>query len=410
MWTGPDDRRVVATRLEPTRSDEAPPLIAHVIFRLDVGGLENGLINLINRIPPERFRHVIICLTDYSEVRSRLERDIPVFALHKRPGNSPTMHWKLWRLLNRLKPDIVHTRNLAALECTVPAFWARVPVRIHGEHGRDVEDLDGTSLSRRRLRRIFKPFVHQYVALSKDLETYLRDCIHVPAAKIAQFWNGVDTEIFRPAQGGREPLPVAGFAPSDAFVIGTVGRMQEVKDQVTLARAFVRLARAAPGMERRLRLVMVGNGPLRAQAAAILQEAGLGELAWLPGERDDVARLMRGLDVFVLPSLAEGISNTILEAMASGLPVIATAVGGNPELVHDGHNGTLVPRSDPDALAAAMLQYYSDPAERQRHGRQGRNTAVQRFSIATMVSSYVDLYDRMLEGKKGNVRYHGHLR
>src|SRR5688572_9277974 len=141
-----------------TRADEAPPLIAHVIFRLDTGGLENGLINLINRMPAARFRHVIICLTEYSNFRARIERDVPVFALHKRPGNSPTMHWKLWRLLRRLRPDVVHTRNLAALECTLPAFLARVLVRIHGEHGRDVEDLDGTDPGRRRLRRLFKPF------------------------------------------------------------------------------------------------------------------------------------------------------------------------------------------------------------------------------------------------------------
>ncbi len=379
------------------------PLVAHVIYRLDVGGLENGLVNLINRIPAERFRHAIICLTGYSEFRRRIRRsDVPVFALDKPAGNSPITLLKLWRLLRQLRPDIVHTRNLAALEGTLPAALAGVPVRIHGEHGRDVGDLDGSSPKAQWLRRLFKPFVHQHIALSKDLERYLLEKIGVPRAKVAQLYNGVDTELFHPAHGGREPLPVhastpADFASPDAFVIGTVGRMQTVKDQVTLARAFVLLLEIAPQARQRLRLVMVGEGPLRKQVADVLDQAGAGRLAWLAGERDDVPRIMRGLDLFVLPSLAEGISNTILEAMASALPVVATAVGGNPELVDEGRTGTLVPPDDPQAMAQAMLRYYTDAAECRRQGREARRIAEQRFSMTAMVSGYLAIYDRMLE-------------
>lgn len=377
------------------------PLIAHVIYRLDVGGLENGLVNLINHMPAERFRHVIICLTNYSDFRQRIRRsDVPVFALNKPPGNSPITLFKLWRLLRQLRPDIVHTRNLAALEGTLPAALAGVPARVHGEHGRDVSDLDGSNIGRQRLRRLFKPFVHHYVALSKDLERYLHEKIHVPRARIAQLYNGVDTDLFHAADGGREPLPHPEFAPADAFVIGTVGRMQAVKDQITLARAFVLLLQMAPHAAKRLRLVMVGDGPLRTQVADILEQAGAGALAWLPGERDDVARIMRGLDLFVLPSLAEGISNTILEAMASGLPVVATAVGGNPELVDEGRTGQLVPRSDPQAMAQAMLRYNADPAECRRQGLEARRRAERDFSMTAMVNNYMAIYERMLQGNK----------
>ena len=143
------------------------PLVAHVIHRLDVGGLENGLVNLINRIPTGRFRHAIICLTNYSAFRQRIQRsDVPVFALNKPPGNSPVLHFKLWRLLMQLRPDIVHTRNLGALEGALPAALAGVPVRIHGEHGHDVGDLGGGSRKYQWFRRALKPFVHQYIALS----------------------------------------------------------------------------------------------------------------------------------------------------------------------------------------------------------------------------------------------------
>lgn len=377
------------------------PLIAHVIYRLDIGGLENGLVNLINRIPADRFRHAIICLTDYSDFRQRItRRDVPVFALNKPAGNSPVTLIRLWRLLRRLRPDILHTRNLGTLEASLCAALAGVPARVHGEHGRDVDDLDGTNAGRQRVRRLFRPFVHQYIALSKDLEQYLHARIHVPRGRIAQLYNGVDTELFHPAQNGREPLPHPGFAGPDAFVVGTVGRMQAVKDQLTLARAFVMLLRIAPQAAAWLRLVMIGDGPLRAQVAAILHAAGAGELAWLPGERDDVPRIMRGFDLFVLPSLAEGISNTILEAMATGLAVVATAVGGNPELIEPGRTGELVPRSDPQALAQAMLRYYSDPAASRSQGLAARRRAEREFSMTAMVDNYMDLYERMLEGNK----------
>ncbi len=386
-----------------TKTADAP-LIAHVIYRLDMGGLENGLVNLINRIPAERFRHAIICLTDYSEFRQRIQRnDVPVFALGKPAGNSPVTHFKLWRLLKRLRPDIVHTRNLAGLEGALPAALAGVPVRIHGEHGRDMGDLDGSNLRRQRLRRLFKPFVHQYIALSKDLERYLRDQIQVSPAKVTQVYNGVDTELFYPARDTREPLPNPDFAPPGAFVIGTVGRMQAVKDQLTLARAFVLLLRMLPQVERRLRLVMVGDGPLREQVAGILSQAGAGKLAWLAGERDDVPQLMRGLDLFVLPSLAEGVSNTLLEAMASGLPVVATAVGGNPELVDDGRTGRLVPAADPQALALAIREYVVNPEMAKRQGSAARRITEQRFGLDVMVKKYIDLYDRVLAGNRARL-------
>jgi sugar transferase (PEP-CTERM/EpsH1 system associated) len=379
-----------------TRAQEAP-LVAHVVFRLDVGGLENGLVNLINRIPAQRFRHVIISLTDYTEFRERLTRsDVPVFALHKPPGNSLVTQFKLWRLFHRLRPDIVHTRNLGTLEATLPAALAGVPARIHGEHGRDVDDLDGTNTRRQILRRLYKPFVHQYIALSQDLASYLQHKIGVAPSRIAQIYNGVDAKLFHPAEEVRDAVPHGDFSGPGRFVIGTVGRMQGVKDPLTLARAFVRLVQTMPGAEQRLRLVMIGDGPLREPVRVLLAEAGVDGYAWLPGERNDVARIMRSFDLFVLPSLAEGISNTILEAMATGLPVLATAVGGNPELIQAGVTGTLVPRDDPESMARAMRAYAESAELCRRHGIEARRTMERKFGMETMVDAYMTTYDKLL--------------
>ena len=374
----------------------AAPLVAHVIFRLDVGGLENGLINLINRIPADRFRHAIICLTDYSDFHRRIQRpDVRLFSLHKPPGNSIATQFRLWRLLRELKPDIVHTRNLAALEGMVPAALAGVPVRVHGEHGRDVGDLDGSNVRMQRVRRLFRPFVHRYITVSRDLGAYLEQKVGVPGSRIAQIYNGVNSDLFHPALGAREPLDWPGYQ-GDVFVIGSVGRLKDVKDPLNLARAFVLLARELPEAARRLRLVMVGDGPLREQAVRLLAEAGLERCAWLPGTRDDVARVMRSFDLFVLPSLAEGVSNTILEAMASGLPVLATAVGGNVELVEPGVTGTLVPAGDPAAMARALRLYALNPELCRSQGIAARQAIERRFRMADMVNAYMAVYDTLL--------------
>jgi sugar transferase (PEP-CTERM/EpsH1 system associated) len=373
------------------------PMVAHVIHRLDFGGLENGLVNLINRMPADRYRHAVICMTDYTDFRARIARpDVHCYALHKRAGKDPGAYLRLYRLLRRLRPDIVHTRNLAALEGLLPAALAGGFKRVHGEHGWDVGDLNGRNARHRLLRRCYRPLVHRYIPLSRHLQAYLQHQVGVATASLTQIYNGVDTERFRPAEGGRGKLPLPGFAPPGSFVIGTVGRMAEVKDPLNLVRGFLHLLGCVPDGRERLRLVMIGDGPLRARAQAMLAEAGAAELAWLPGARDDVPALLRAMDVFVLPSLAEGICNTVLEAMASGLPVVATRVGGNPELVVDGTTGLLVPAADRVAIAYGLRHYLQDPASRMEHGGAARERAVRHFALERMVQQYLEVYDAVL--------------
>jgi sugar transferase (PEP-CTERM/EpsH1 system associated) len=382
-------------------TEATAPLIAHIVYRFDVGGLENGIVNLINHIPEGRYRHVIVSLTETSSFASRLNRPgVHVIPMHKRSGHDWKLHGRLWKVLKSLRPAIVHTRNLPTLECQVTAWAAGVSSRIHGEHGRDTYDLKGAKPTYNLLRRTVRPLVHRYVAVSRDLESWLIETIRVRRDRLRQIYNGVDTEVFQPRRGARPPVFPSRFASERSVVFGTVGRLQTVKDQPTLARAFVEMVRAQPECRDVARLAIVGDGKLRSDCEAILRDAGMIDLAWLPGERDDVARCLQGLDVFVLPSIAEGISNTILEAMASGLPVIATNVGGNPELVTDGQTGTLVPASLPDAMAAAMRTYLASPALASRHGAEGRRVATSKFALKTMVESYLEMYDSVLAARR----------
>jgi len=379
--------------------NDARPLVLHVFYRFDVGGLENGVVNLINRMPEEAYRHAILALTEVTDFKRRIERDDVIYlSLHKPPGHLFRLYPRLVRIFRELRPAIVHSRNLAALEVTVAARLAGVPVRLHGEHGYDVGDLDGSNTLYRWVRRAYSPFVDHWIALSRDLEDYLVRRVGIAAHKVTQIYNGVDAARFHPAEGAVPPAPIFGcpFQRPAHWLVGTVGRMQAVKNQTLLARAFIRALEIAPALRKRLRLVMIGDGPLRGEVLAMLAAAGVAEFAWLPGERHDVPEILRGLDCFVLPSLAEGISNTILEAMASGLPVIATRVGGNPELVSDGITGRLVPSNDVEALAEAILAYAQAPALAQRHGRQGRAEVERRFSLEAMVDDYRRLYDLSL--------------
>jgi sugar transferase (PEP-CTERM/EpsH1 system associated) len=371
--------------------------VMHIVYRFDTGGLENGLVNLVNGLPAGRFRHTIVAITDVAPAfRQRLHRDdVECIALHKPPGHAFRIFAALLKLLREKRPDIVHTRNLAALECQPVAWWAGVPGRIHGEHGWDVDDLGGRSRKHRWVRRLYQPFVKCWVALSRELADYLRLRVGVAAAKVREICNGVDTGRFAPAAAGRAALAGSPFNQAGLVVVGTVGRMQAVKHQTVLVRAFIAALERDPGLRSRLRLVLVGDGPLRAECQALLREAGVADLAWLPGERADVPEVMRALDCFVLPSLAEGISNTILEAMASGLPVLATRVGGNADLVAEGETGLIVEAADVQAMAQALASLAADPERMRAMGAAGRRRAEQNFSLTAMVAAYQALYEQV---------------
>ena len=375
-----------------------PPLIVHVVYRFGVGGLENGIVNLVNGMPRHRWRHAIVALTDVSaEFAQRIERqDVRCIALGKRPGHLVRDYPRLYRLFKQLDPAIVHTRNLAALEAVVPAWAAGVPVRIHGEHGWDMQDPAGKRKRYRHLRRLYRPFVNRYVALSHHLEDYLEQQVGIPLERISQIYNGVETDRFRPSREGRPAIQGCPFDEPGLWLVGTVGRMEAIKDPVNLARAFVRAHELEPASARHLRLVFVGDGAMRPEVRQVLERAGVLDRVWFAGERVDVPDIMRGLDCFVLPSLAEGVSNTILEAMASGLPVVATRVGGNSELIESGMTGTLVPPANSSALAQAMLGYFNDRMTARRHAKAAYRVVEARFSLTRMVADYVSVYERAL--------------
>lgn len=366
-----------------------PVRIVHIIYRLDFGGMENGLVNLINRLPAERFSHVILCLTHATDFKNRIRRgDVPIIECHKPAGKHPPTYWRVYRELRRLSPDIVHTRNLGTLDMAWLARLAGCPMRIHGEHGWSADDPTGASKKYRLLRRLCDPAVHRYVAVSRDIRNWLVDVIGIADAKVETLHNGVDMSRFHD-DGKRDEDRESG-----RVVFGTLGRHEPIKGLEVFLAAVRDLLQERPEWRQRIRVIMAGDGPTHQKCEELRDGYGLQEIIELPGTVEDVPTLLGQFDFFVQPSLNEGISNTVLEAMASGLPVIATSVGGNPELVREDREGRLIPPNDSSALTAAILAYLDDPVLRQRHRQGGRERVRQFFSINKMTDNYERLYEQ----------------
>lgn len=379
-----------------TVTHEEPRLVVHLIHHLEVGGLENGLISLIKHMPPERYRHAIVCLKDFSEYHEHIRaRGVEIISLHKREGKDFGHYLRMFRTLRQLRPDLIHTRNLCGLEGQLVAALAGIKRRVHGEHGRDMSDQYGRRMKYRLLRRLLRPLIGHFIAVSVDLEHWLIDTVGAEPGRVSQIPNGVDSIQFHPRLGPPAAVGPAGFMQDNAFVVGSVGRMDEMMDYATLTEAFLRLIASPHPAHQRMRLLIVGDGPERAKCQEMLTRAGAAHRAWLPGDRSDIAQLLRAMDLFVMPSLTEGSSNSILEAMATGLPVVATAAGGNPVLVHSGFTGILVPPRTPELMAAAIADYCRIPEMAARHGMRARSRVIANHSLPEMARNYVAVYDAL---------------
>jgi sugar transferase (PEP-CTERM/EpsH1 system associated) len=380
---------------------EALPLVAHVVYRFDYGGLENGIVNLINVTQGNSIRHCVIALTEATEAfRSRLSvPGVGVYELGKKPGKDFAVYFRFYRLMRRLRPAVLHTRNVGTLDCAVIGRLSGISKCIHGEHGWDIHDIDGTNQKYHWMRRVANPFITRFVTVSANLETWLTQSVGISSRKVTQICNGVDTNRFFPRRNENRHQELINRFPEDAVIVGSVLRFQEIKDPINLVQAFIDACPRAEKLGTKLCLAMIGDGLMREAAIDALDEAGLADRSWLPGSRDDIPEIMRSLDVFVLGSRREGISNTVLEAMASGLPVIATNTGGNAELVRSKETGELVPPEDSVALADEILRFANDPDLRKACGVASRKAAVEGYSLDMMIDTYHRMYCEEIDGR-----------
>lgn len=366
--------------------------VMHVLRSLIVAGMEHGVVKLVNGMDRARFEPSILCLVDASEAgRSLLREDVPVFELGDRPqGINVRLIRRLARTLREEGIDVVHSHNWGTfLYANLAARLAGRPVLVHGEHGRDTRDHE-SGWKRDLVWNVLKGSVGRFVAVSENIAQDMAVMMKVPREKIVWIPNGVDTTLFRtdlPRESIRRSL---GFGP-ERRIAGTVGWLREVKDHETLIRAFFRVKESVPESV----LMIIGKSPdasrigrLRRMAA----ERGLEDTVLFLGERTDIPELLSAMDVYVNSSVYEGMSNTILEAMACGKPVVATRVGGNPMIVEDGTTGILVPPRDEASLADAVLAVFNDAGRAAGMGEAGRRRVESRHSMTRMIDMNQDLY------------------
>lgn len=380
---------------------DQPIRVMHVIHRIGLGGTEYGVIKLVNALDRDRFAPYVCAVRDSSpEARSQLKPDVQVHELHRREGLDWRLPFTLARLMRRERIEIVHSHNWGTYPYAVAgARLAGVPVLIHGLHGR--ETMSASLPWRRRIaERVLGNWTTHFTAVSRELVAQARSLYGVPENRVRYCPNGVDFTRFD-AAAGRDDLRRNLELPASTPVVATVAGMRPIKDPETLVRAFALVRREFPNA----RLLLVGVDPkdrFKRRMASDWSgwEAHRASIIFT-GVRTDIPEILAQVDVYVNSSLYEGMSNTILEAMTSRKPVVATAVGGNPDLVQEGRTGFLVPPRDPPALADRIVYLLRHAEEARMMGEAGRAFVASRHSFRHSVTNIAELYEALRPKRRG---------
>jgi glycosyltransferase involved in cell wall biosynthesis len=356
--------------------------IVHVLSSFGVGGQERVALDLAIGQRARGHDVAVISLApppDGTMADEFREHGIAVERVAKRPGLDSTLVPRLALALRRHRADVVHTHNPLPLIYGAPAAKLVRAAAIHTKHG-----MNPGSQGQRLLRRAAGRLVDAFVAVSEITAMQAREQHDAPLAKLHTIPNGIRLDRYRPDADARFAAR-RELGVDDAWVIGTVGRLDDNKNQAMLVRA------AAPLLGADLRLVIVGDGPSRAAVEAEVARLRDPSRVVLTGRRMDVPKLIHAFDVFVLSSATEGLPLVVPEAMAAGLPIVTTAVGGLPSVVDEGYTGVLVP-VDERALAQALERLALDRAAARTMGKNARDVALSRYSADRMVDAYLALY------------------
>jgi sugar transferase (PEP-CTERM/EpsH1 system associated) len=364
--------------------------VMHIVEALGVGGgVEQGIANLIERMDPRLVEHVLCSVFRLGPRMERYPADrVRVICLNQK---SRTQVLPLARVIREVRPAIVHSRNWGTLDAVVAARCVRFCSVIHSEHGLEAHP-SADPKRRGWLRRVAFELADQVFCVSSRLRDSLAGQTGFPARKIRVIHNGVDLDRFRRDCSARQRVRRELGVADGELCIGCVGRLNRVKDYATMLQAATLFAASND----RWRLMIAGSGSDFDALQAIVNTSQplQGRVRFL-GDVRGISEFLSALDVYVLPSLWEGISNSLLEAMAAGLPVIASDIGGNPEVVVDGKSGFLFPVGDARRLADRLDLLYRQPDLRERIGAQAAVRVHQEFALPAMVRQYEELYSAL---------------
>jgi len=357
-----------------------PLHILHVLPQLGAGGIELALARVLTEPPLCAMRHTVVAVRGENLIVDRLPPQVRVFLLRAKP-NELRAAWRLRGLIAHTRPDVIHARNFGSWDVSVLArglSWRPAPL-VYSFHG-----LSEANPPRRRqwIARLLARGTAAMFTVTSATRDALADDLHLPPARITVIPNGIRTPPQAARPGGRGPV-----------LIGTVGNLTPIKGHELLLRAFAKFRHGAPAID--AYLCLAGDGPLRSQLQALARPLGIAPRCQFVGRIHNVSDFLAELDLFVLPSRSEAHPNALLEAMAAGLPCVATSVGGVPEVLDAGRCGRLVPAGDSDALARAMLDLAVDPDARRRLGVAAWQRARDTYSLSGMAKAYATLYTEM---------------
>lgn len=367
---------------------DAPLRISHVVENLNRGGLERVVIDLARAQRGMGHDCQVVCLFEAGSLAGELAAaGVPVHACGKRGGLDLGAIARLRGHLRRHRTQVLHTHNAVAhYHAVAAALGMGIRRTVNTRHGMGVQQAGG------RREWLFRRALARTDVVATVCEAARRDVLAqglIPAAKLVAIANGIRLDAFAVGDDtSRAALAAELGLPPGTRLVGAVGRLNPVKDPVALVRAF----RVVHARHPETALVWIGDGALRAETAAAAAAEGVAGRVLLLGDRSDVPRLLAGLDLYAMSSLTEGYSIALLEACAAGLPIVATDVGGNNEIVRDGINGLLVPAGDPQRLADALVALLDDPARARDMGRAGREWALASASIPAMAARYERAY------------------
>jgi sugar transferase (PEP-CTERM/EpsH1 system associated) len=365
--------------------------IIFVNYSLDVGGIETLILELSRKLNPDRFHLEICAFSEGGNLQNEFEASgIPVHIIRKKAGIDLGAPLKLARLFKERRIDIAHTQNRSSwLYAVIAARITRVFL-VHTVHS----NVDFKNPHPRRwmiLQRYLAKFTDQIIAVSNSNAGFLTEKQNIPDRKIRVIYNGIIPELYdRPCDTKLKKQELS-IGEGD-LIIGNVARFSPPKDHETLIRAFKSISQTIPSA----RLLLVGDGPLENTIRGLVNALDLNAKVKFLGSRRDIPELLKIFDVFTLSSFREGFSVAILEAMAAGLPVVATNVAGNPEAVINEETGLIVPPKNPEALARAICRLLLNGEEARRMGEKGRKRVKEHFSLEKMVKEYEDVYDSLM--------------
>jgi sugar transferase (PEP-CTERM/EpsH1 system associated) len=361
--------------------------ILHILHSLNTGGLERVAVDLAKGFR-NKDCHVSICCLDGGGglTEEAKKAEIKVLFLNKSPGIAWGLPRRISKIIREEQSNVVHTHNEAGLVYGVPgAFLAGVSNIVHTEHGKEPNYADHKALH--IIERFFLKRVKHVITVSEDLKTRIVKSRGIRSEKVSIIHNGIDTDNFFKPECRYEKRKKLGIGP-EIIVMGNIARLVPLKNHQFLLGIFKELLKNFAN----LKLVLVGDGPLMKDLKIISQETGISDSVMFLGERKDVAELLAVFDLFILPSLTEGISITLLEAMAAGKVVIASEVGGNSEIVENGKTGMLIPLGDTSRWVEIIKSIIKNNDIKNSFSENARWAVAKRFGLGMMVESYEKIY------------------